>query len=209
MRFRLIDANKASASIDRVCALLNVSVSGYYAWRSRSASRRQLDDMVLLAHIRALFALSNETYGSPRMHAELCDKGVLAGRHRVARLMRDNGLKALQIRRWKKTTDSQHGGPVAPNLLDQDFSCDGPNQKWGCDISYVWIAEGWLYLAVALDLYSRCIVGWAVSDRLKKDLAAAGVGNPPASAGPDPSFGPGLPGRIQTVVATALQRKLL
>lgn len=85
--------------------------------------------------------------------------------------MRDNGLKALQKRRYKKTMDSCHGGPVAANLLDQDFTCDGPNQKWGADISYIWTAEGWLYLAIVLDLYSRRIVGWATSHRLKKDLA--------------------------------------
>jgi len=165
MRFLPLDANKASAPIDRMCVLLNVIVSGYYAWRLRGASRRQLDDTVLLAHIRSQFALSNAIYGSPRMHAELCDEGVRAGRYRAARLMRDNGLKALQKRRWKKTTDSRHGRPVAPNLLDQDFTCEGPNQKWGCDISYVWTIEGWLYLAIVLDLYSRRIVGWAVSDR--------------------------------------------
>lgn len=188
MRFRLIDANKASASIDRMCVLLNVSISGYYAWRSRSVSRRQLDDMVLLAHIRSQFALSNETYGSPRMHAELCDEGVSVGRHRVARLMRGNGLKALQKRRWKKTTDSQHSGPVAPNLLDQDFTCEGPNQKWGCDISYVWTAEGWLYLAIVLDLYSRRIVGWAVSDRLKKDLAITALQRAISTRQPPPDL---------------------
>ncbi len=85
--------------------------------------------------------------------------------------MRDNGLKALQKRRYKKTTDSFHGGPLAANLLDQDFACDGPDQKWGADISYIWTAEGWLYLAIVLDLCSRRIVGWATSDRLKKDLA--------------------------------------
>jgi len=188
MKFRLIDANKANTPIDRMCVLLNVSASGYYAWRSRSASQRQLDDMVLLAHIRSQFALSNETYGSPRMHAELCDEGIQAGRHRVARLMRDNGLKALQKRRWKKTTDSQHGGPVAPNLLDQDFTCDGPDQKWGCDISYVWTAEGWLYLAIVLDLYSRRIVGWAVSERLKKDLAITALQRAIATRRPPPDL---------------------
>ena len=85
--------------------------------------------------------------------------------------MRENGLKALQKRGYKKTTDSSHGGPVAANLLDQDFGCDGPDKKWGADISYIWTAEGWLYLAIVLDLYSRRIVGWATSDRLKKDLA--------------------------------------
>lgn len=170
MRFRLIDAMKAVMPIDRMCALMAVSVSGLYAWKGREPSQRQLDDMVLLAHIRSQFSTSNETYGAPRMHAELKEDGLHVGRHRIARLMRDNGLKALQKRRYKKTTDSCHGGPIAANLLDQDFACDGPDQKWGADISYVWTAEGWLYLAIVLDLYSRRIVGWATSDRLKKDL---------------------------------------
>ena len=170
MRFRLIDATKADMPIDRMCTALDVSVSGFYAWKSRAPSKRQLDDMILLAHIRAQFATSNETYGAPRMHAELTEDGFKAGRHRVARLMRDNDLKALQKRRYKKTTDSCHGGPVAANLLDQDFACDAPDQKWGADISYIWTTEGWLYLAIVLDLYSRRIVGWATSDRLKKDL---------------------------------------
>ena len=171
MRFRLIDAKKADLSIERMCGLLNVSASGYYAWRNRDPSRRQLDDMVFLAHIRAHFETSNGTYGSPRMHAELRDEGLAIGRHRTARLMRDNQLKANQKRRFKKTTDSDHGGPVAPNLLDQDFSAEGPDRKWGVDISYVWTAEGWLYLAIVLDLFSRRIIGWATSDRLKRDLA--------------------------------------
>jgi transposase InsO family protein len=105
------------------------------------------------------------------MTAELNEDGIAVGRHRVARLMRDNGLKAVQKRRFKKTTDSDHKGPVAANVLDQDFAAAGPNEKWGVDISYVWTAEGWLYLAIVLDLFSRRIIGWAVSDRLKKDLA--------------------------------------
>lgn len=143
MRFRLIDAMKAGMPIDRMCALMDVSVSGFYAWKSREPSRRQLDDMVLLAHIRAQFSMSNETYGAPRMHVELREDGLDVGRHRVARLMRDNGLKALQKRRYKKTTDSCHGSPVAANLLDQDFTCDGPDQKWGADISYSAPRPGW------------------------------------------------------------------
>lgn len=171
MRFRLIDQAKKAFPVHRLCKVLGVSQSGYFAWRNRKPSRRQLDDMVLLAHIRAQFATSNETYGAPRMHVELREDGLDVGRHRVARLMRDNGLKALQKRRYKNTTDSNHGGPVAANLLDQDFACDGPDQKWGADISYIWTVEGWLYLAIVLDLYSRRIVGWAVSDRLKKGLA--------------------------------------
>jgi len=171
MKFLLIDAEKAGLPIDRMCRLLDVSVSGYYAWKQRGPSQRQLDGMIFLAHIRAHFATSNGTYGSPRMHVDLCEDGLQIGRHRVARLMRDNNLKANQKRRFKKTTDSHHGGVIAANLLDQDFTCDEPDRKWGVDISYVWTAEGWLYLAIVLDFYSRRIVGWAVSDRLKKGLA--------------------------------------
>ncbi len=186
MRFRLIDAEKAVLPIERMSALLKVSVSGYYAWKRRGPSQRQLDDMVFLAHIRAHFAAANGTYGSRRMHAELRDEGLTIGRHRTARLMRDNHLKANQKRRFKKTTDSHHGGPVAANLLDQDFACDRPDQKWGVDISYVWTAEGWLYLAIVLDFFSRRIVGWATSDRLKRGLAlqalhrAIALRHPPA-----------------------------
>lgn len=175
MRFTLVDARKAAAPVNRLCRMLGVSVSGYYAWKNRKASQRQRDDLVLLAHIRGHFACSNETYGSPRMHAELTAEGLRIGRHRVARLMRQNGLRALPKRRCKQTTDSHHGAPVAPNLLDQDFAASGPNQKWGADISYIWTSEGWLYLAIVLDLFSRRIVGWAVSDRLKKDLALSAL----------------------------------
>ncbi|GGA42919.1 hypothetical protein GCM10011499_10590 [Pelagibacterium lentulum] len=109
------------------------------------------------------------------MHAELTEDGFSVGRHRIARLMRENGLKALQKRRFKKTTDSHHGGPVAANLLAQDFFCTGPDQKWGADISYIWTNEGWLYLAIVLDLYSRRIVGWATSDWLKSNLAISAL----------------------------------
>ena len=171
MSFNIIDAAKKEFPVQRLCSVLGVSQSGYFSWKSRPASRRQGEDMILMAHIRARFSTSHETYGAPRMHVELKEDGLQVGRHRVARLMRENGLKALQKRRYKKTTDSSHGGPVAANLLDQDFGCDGPDQKWGADISYIWTAEGWLYLAIVLDLYSRRIVGWATSDRLKKDLA--------------------------------------
>ena len=171
MSFALIDAKRANVSVATACSVLGVSVSGFYAWKNRRASPRQQRDMILLAHIRAEFSTSNETYGSPRMHAELKESGLAIGRHRVARLMRENGLKARQKTRFKKTTDSDHGGMVAPNVLGQDFSAEGPDQKWGVDISYVWTAEGWLYLAIVLDLFSRRIVGWSLSDRMKRGLA--------------------------------------
>jgi putative transposase len=186
MRFKLIDAAKEDFPVQRLCQVLDVSPSGYFAWRSRSASPRQRQDLVLLAHIRSAFALSNETYGSPRMVRELQDTGLEVGRRRIARLMRENGLKARQKHRFKRTTDSYHGFPVAPNLLDQDFSAERPNQKWNADISYVWTSEGWLYLAVVLDLFARRVVGWAVSDRLHKVLVlealrkALAIRRPPA-----------------------------
>lgn len=171
MRFKLIDAREANLSVERACHLLQVSPSGYYAWRGRPISKRQRDDMVYLAHIRSFFYESNSTYGSPRMTVELQEAGLSIGRRRVARLMRDNGLQARKKRRFKRTTDSQHGSPVYPNLLEQNFTASHPNEKWGVDISYIWTREGWLYLAVVMDFYSRRIVGWACSDRLKKGLA--------------------------------------
>lgn len=188
MIYRLIDAKKAEIPVGRSCRLLGVSSSGYYAWKRRKPSLRHHADMVLLAHIRHRFKLSHETYGSPRLHADLKAAGLSCGRHRIARLMRDHGLKALMKRRYKKTTDSAHGGPVAPNLLDQDFSAEGPNRKWGVDISYLWTAEGWLYLAVVIDLYSRRVVGWAASDRMKKDLAITALQRAIAIRRPDPGL---------------------
>jgi putative transposase len=171
MRFQLIDAAKEEFPVTRLCQVLGVSPSGYFAWRDRPASPRQREDLILLAHIRSAFTGSHETYGSPRMTRELQDEGFDIGRRRTARLMRENGLKARQTRRFKRTTDSHHAFPIAPNLLEQDFSAERPNQKWNADISYVWTGEGWLYLAVVLDLFARRVVGWAVSDRLHKELA--------------------------------------
>jgi putative transposase len=135
MRFQLIDAAKEEFPVQRLCQVLGVSPSGYFAWRSRPASYRQREDLVLLSHIRTAFARSNGTYGSPRMTRELQDEGLEVGRRRTARLMRENGLKARQKRRFKRTTDSHHAFPVAPNLLEQDFSAERPNQKWNADIS--------------------------------------------------------------------------
>jgi putative transposase len=175
MRFRLIDVAKKEFPVQRLCKVLGVSQSGYFAWKDRPACRRQRDDMVLLAHVRSAFALSNGTYGSPRMTHELRADGVTIGRRRVARLMRENGLKARQKRRFKRTTDSLHAFPVAPNLLGQDFTATGPNQKWGADISYVWTREGWLYLAVVIDLFARRVVGWAAGDRLHNELALSAL----------------------------------
>jgi len=161
--------------VPRLCQTLGVSISGYHAWKKRPASRRQRADLLLLAHVRASFARSRQTYGSRRIRHDLQDDGLTVRRHRIARLMQDNGLKGLQKARFKKTTDSAHDRPIAPNLLDQDFSTNGPNEKWGVDITYIWTTEGWLYLAIVLDLFSRRIIGWAVSDRITKDLAVTAL----------------------------------
>ena len=132
MRFRFIDAERAGLAmpIFRLCRLLQVSVSGFYAWRNRGPSQRQLDDMVLLAHVRAAFRRSRESYGAERVHHELAENGIEVGRHRVARLMRGNGLSPKRKQKFKKTTDSQHNKAVASNLLDQNFSAEAPNEKW-------------------------------------------------------------------------------
>ena len=138
MRFDLIDRAKKDFPVQRLCRVLGVSQSGYFAWAARPPSLRQRQDMVLLAHVRSAFTMSNGTYGSPRMTRELQDQGLAVGRRRTARLMRDNGLQARQKRRFKRTTDSEHAWPIAPNLLDQDFSAATPNEKWSADISYIW-----------------------------------------------------------------------
>jgi putative transposase len=175
MRFALVDQAKEAFPVHRLCRVLGISQSGYFAWKNRPASDRQCQDMVLLAHIRASFALSSATYGSPRMTHELRDIGLTVGRRRTARLMRENGLVARQKRRFKRTTDSEHARPIAPNLLEQDFTATRVDEKWGADISYVWTREGWLYLAVVIDLFSRRVVGWATADRLHRDLAVSAL----------------------------------
>lgn len=131
MKFAFIDAEKASFPISRMCHVLGVSQSGFFAWQERPACRRQQQDMVYLAHIRTAFALSNGTYGSPRMHRDLVDEGHEIGRHRTARLMRENQLIARQKRRFKRTTDCEHAWPVAPNLVAQDFTADGRTGSGG------------------------------------------------------------------------------
>jgi putative transposase len=176
MTFRFIDRTKSRFPVHRMCKVLGVSQSGYYAWVGRPASRRSCENGRLLAHMRAAFAASHGTYGSPRMTHDLREEGFAVGRRRVARLMRQNGLVARCKRRFRRTTDSRHDWPVAPNMLEQDFTATAPNEKWAADISYVWTRERWLYLAVVIDLYARRVVGWSVSDRLKRTLALDALG---------------------------------
>lgn len=170
MRYRFIAAEKALYPIALLCRLLQVSRSGYYAWCRRKESRRKAADRALLAQIDRIHQQSQRRYGSPRIHQALQAEGVPAGRHRVARLMRQAGIHAQRRRPYRRTTDSAHDQPVAPNVLQRDFHSETPNEKWAADITYIPTQEGWLYLAVVLDLYARRVVGWAMSDRLKEDL---------------------------------------
>ena len=153
-----------------MCRVLQVSVSGYYAWRNRPDCRRTCENRRLLAEIRTIHAKSTGTYGSLRIHAELQENGFSCGRHRVAHLMRSEGLQGIPRRRFRRTTTSRPNQPVAPNLLKQDFTATAPNQRWAGDITYVRSGEGWLYVAVILDLYSRKVVGWTTSTRLQRNL---------------------------------------
>ena len=171
MRFELIDAEKAKYPIDVLCDALDVSRSGYYAWKGRPVSARAKADEQLGVEIVAIHRRSRRTYGSPRVHADLRAKGRRVGKKRVERLMRKNGLAAQRKRRFRRTTDSNHDGPIAPNVLERQFVQEAPNTVWVTDVTYIFTAEGWLYLAVMLDLFSRRVVGWATSDTNDRFLA--------------------------------------
>jgi putative transposase len=156
--------------VRRMCRVLGVSASGYYAWLNRPESNRARENRRLVVEIKAIHKENRGVYGSPRIHAELKDRKTHVSENRVARLMRENGIAAKQKKKYKATTDSNHTLPVAPNILERDFEASGPNQKWLADISYIPTREGWLYLAAVLDLYSKLIVGWSMSSRMTKNL---------------------------------------
>jgi putative transposase len=169
--FEYIDAEKAAYSVTELCRNLEVSRSGFHRWSKTPPSQRRRDDERLAVEIRAIHRRSRERYGSPRVYAELRDQGQKVSRKRVARLMGENGLKGRIPRRFRRTTDSMHSMPVAPNLLQQNFAAAVPNQAWVGDITYVWTLEGWAYVAVLLDLCSRRVVGWALRRTLSRELA--------------------------------------
>lgn len=149
---------------------MEVSTSGYYVWRDRPVSERAQANQKLVSEIWDIHARSRQTYGSPRVHAELVARGFPVGKNRVARLMRVEDIRARRKKKRKITTDSQHPYPVAPNLLQRDFQAEVPNEKWLGDITFIPTAEGWLYLAAILDLFSRKIVGWAMDETLESIL---------------------------------------
>jgi transposase InsO family protein len=164
MRFAFIAAEKARHSVTRLCRCLRVTPSGFYAWTKRGLSARAQRDLVLRTKLRAFHAASGHRYGRPNLWKDLQEDGEAVSEKRVARLMREEGLQGKVRKRFKQTTNSQHDDPIAPNVLDRDFTAAGPNQRWVGDTSEFLIGEhGKLYLAVILDLYSRFVVGWAIS----------------------------------------------
>jgi transposase InsO family protein len=170
VRFAFIATEKAAFPVRLLCRTLQVSRAGFYAWHGRPPARRvQLDERLGL-EIAAIHAESRQRYGSPRIHAELLHRGCRTGRKRVARLMRRRGLAVRRRRRFRTTTHSQHKFPVAPNVLARQFDRAAPDQAWVTDITYIPTGEGWLYLAVILDLFSRFAVGWAMSERITDEL---------------------------------------
>ncbi len=171
MRYRVIQEHDRRYPIRLMCRALAVSAAGYYAWRSRPESSRSIQTRTLLSAIRVIHRESRETYGSPRIWNALAKQGHRVGEHRVARLMRHDGIRAKTVTKWRTTTQSQHRFPVAANTLDRAFTVEAPNRVWAGDLTYVWTLEGWLYLAVLLDLYSRRVVGWAMGQRLTGELA--------------------------------------
>jgi putative transposase len=158
-----------------MCRTLAVSSSGYYAWAARPESRRSAENRRLVTEIRVIHAESRATYGSPRVHATLTARGQRVGAKRVAQLMHASHLRAKTVKRWRATTDSSHALPVAANTLNRQFTIEHPNRVWAGDMTYIWTAEGWLYLAVVLDLYSRRVIAWGMGSRLTQDLVTAAL----------------------------------
>lgn len=170
MKFRFIEKHQNKYTIRRICELLGVSRSGFYAWENRKLSQREQINQALIDHIRRIHKMSRRTYGSPRVYAQLKKQGVSCNQKTVARLMRQEGLKGQRKYRKVITTNSNHKFPIASNVLNREFTADGPNQKWVADITYVPTEEGWLYVAGVLDLFSRKIVGWDMSSQIDATL---------------------------------------
>ena len=188
MRFVFIHAERALYPVRVLCTVLEVSRSGYYAWFDRPEPVRMAEDAQLAVEIAAAHNRSRATYGSPRVHRELRAKGWRVGRKRIERLMRDRGIQARRKKRFRRTTDSKHANPIAPNVLGREFEVKAANAVWVTDVTCVWTDEGWVFLAAMLDLFARRVVGWAASATNDTELALAALGNALRDRNP----GPGL-----------------
>jgi transposase InsO family protein len=175
VRFGFIEAKKARYPVSVLCRVLEVERSGFYAWRSRQESARAVENRRLAVEVRAAFDENKRVYGSPRVFHALRTRGLLVGRHRVARLMREQQLRARPRRKFVATTDSNHNLRTPPNLVKRRFEVKASNRVWAGDVTYLPTGEGWLYLAVILDLFSRRVVGWALSERNDEALTLAAL----------------------------------
>ena len=175
MAYEHIHAERAQLTVARGCRILDVSRSGYYAWLHRGPSKRTRGNRRLQSDIVAIHTEHRGRYGSPRIQRELAERGECVSRKRVSRLMNAAGISGYTPPRFRRTTDSRHRNPIAPNLLQRDFSANAPNEVWVGDITYLPTTEGWLYLAVLIDLYSRRVVGWSMSNTIDTKLALAAL----------------------------------
>jgi len=187
MKFAFI-AQEVAFPVETMCRVLGVARSGFYAWKKRPKPARAKSDAQLAVQVAAAHHRSRRTYGSPRVHRELRAQGVRVGKKRIERLMRENGIQGRAKRRFKRTTDSKHGGPIAPNILARQFTVTEPNRVWVTDVTAIATGEGWLYLAPVLDLFSRRVVGWASSENNDTALALDALGKALRSRRPRPGL---------------------
>jgi transposase InsO family protein len=187
MKFAFI-AQEVAFPVETMCRVLGVARSGFYAWKKRPKPARAKSDAQLAVKVVAAHQRSRRTYGSPRVHRELRAQGVRVGKKRIERLMRENGIEGRMKRRFKRTTDSKHGGPIAPNILARQFTVTEPNRVWVTDVTAIATGEGWLYLAPVLDLFSRRVVGWASSENNDTALALDALGKALRARRPRPGL---------------------
>ena len=187
-RCELVEQGNDILSVSETCRLLEVPRSSYYAFCQRRPSKRARADEVLAVHVYAVHTRSRRRYGSPRVMRALRKRGIRMGQKRVARLMREQALVARPKRRFRVTTNSDHRHPIAPNLLQRNFSASAPDRVWVGDITYLWTREGWMYLAVLIDVYSRRIVGWAMRPYLSRELVIEALRRALELRGPPPGL---------------------
>ena len=170
MKYQFMKDHSAEHSIKKMAKVLRVSRSCYYNWLNGEPCNREREELQLLFDIKRIYNKFRRTYGSPRIFQELIDEGIRCSENRIARIMRKNGIIAKRKRKFRVTTDSKHDYPISPNLVNRDFDVEEPNTCWVGDITYIWTDEGWLYLAIVLDLFSRMIVGWSMESHMRSEL---------------------------------------
>ena len=175
MRYLFIKEHEEQFSLSALCRAMQVCRGGFYAWRKREKGPRQLQNDRLTEQIKTAYKENREAYGSPRIYAELKEAGVVCSEKRIARLMRLHGIVAVRPKRFVATTDSNHDLPIAENVLDRTFGAETPDTRWTADITYLWTSQGWLYLAVILDMFSRRVVGWAMNQSMERELVLSAL----------------------------------